>query len=63
MLLAITTLNKKVDSDSGEVSKHLGEIADSMVEWEGKIAEELGLTDPEVEAIKCQWPLNIVLQK
>ena len=62
-MLATTTLNKKVDSDSGEVYKHLGEIADSMVEWEGKIAEGLGLTDPEVEAIKYQWPSNIVLQK
>lgn len=41
-----------IDSDSGGVSKHLGQIADSMVEWEGSIAEALGLTEPQIANIR-----------
>ena len=33
-------------------AKILGEIADEMYEWEGRIADELGLSQPEVAAIK-----------
>ena len=42
-LLVVTTLNKEIDSDSGDVPKHLGEIADSVAEWEGKLLKSLGL--------------------
>ena len=45
-------LDQVLDVDSGGVSKHLGQIADSMHEWEGSIAEGLGLTPAEVESIK-----------
>ena len=56
-------MNKEIDSDSGGVPKHLGEIADSIAEWEGKIAEELGLTDADIANIKCQWPSDHRMQK
>ena len=58
----VTTLNKEIDSDSGGVPKHLGEIADSIAEWEGKIAEELRLTEADVVAIKIQYPSNHRMQ-
>jgi hypothetical protein len=35
-------------------TKHIGEIADNMCHWEGKIAEVLGLTLPEVTGIKLK---------
>jgi hypothetical protein len=41
-----------LDSMNENVPKHLGLIADSMCEWEGRIAEALGLTEAEVKDIK-----------
>ena len=43
-------------------SKHIGEIADKMCAWEGKIAEELGLTLPEVAEIKMKHDRELKLQ-
>ena len=43
-------------------SKHLGQIADSMYEWEGAIADELGLTPADVAAIKTKYPTQLKLQ-
>ena len=43
-------------------SKHLGQIADSMYEWEGAIAEELGLTTADVAAINTKHPKELKLQ-
>lgn len=43
-------------------SKHLGLIADSMYEWEGAIAEELGLTTADVAAINTKYPKELKLQ-
>ena len=45
-------LDQILDFDSGGVPKHLGQIADSIDEWEGRIAEGLGLTTTEVNSIK-----------
>ena len=45
------------------VSKHLGEIADHMSEWEGPIAECLGLSDPEIANVKAKHPGKLQLQK
>ena len=42
--------------DGDGVSKHLGQIADSMSEWEGRIADELGLKNADVAAIKNDYP-------
>ena len=45
-------LNQVVDSENGGISKHLGEIAEQMYEWEGKVSDELGLTKADVNNIK-----------
>ena len=39
-------------ASDGEVSKHLGQIADDMCEWEGPISEQLGLTEEQYRAAK-----------
>ncbi|MCG8622465.1 MAG: hypothetical protein MJE68_10780 [Proteobacteria bacterium] len=41
---------------------HLGQIADSMVEWEGLIADELKLTPADVADIKTKYPQRLKLQ-
>ena len=43
-------------------AKHLGQIADAMTEWEGKIAEELQLSEADVAAIKTKHPMDLKLQ-
>ena len=53
-------LNLVVDGDG--VPKHLGQIADSMSEWEGRIADELGLKNADVAAIKSEYPNKLRLQ-
>ena len=55
-------LDLVLDSDNNGVSKHLGEIADQMSEWEGPIAECLGLTHPEIVGVKTKYPENLRLQ-
>ena len=62
-LLVATMLDKEIDSESDGVPKHLGQVADSMSEWEGPIAEALELSGPVVADIKCQWPKNLKMQK
>ena len=42
--------------------KHLGQIANSMHEWEGRVADELGLTRADVARIKTKYPSNLELQ-
>jgi hypothetical protein len=53
--------NQVLDFNNG-VSLHLGQIADNMHEWEGPIAEQLGLTLADVAAINTQYPKNLKLQ-
>ena len=55
-------LDQVVDCGSGGVSKHLGQIADSMNEWEGPVAEELGLSPADITAIKTAHPSDFKLQ-
>ena len=57
-----TCLDQIVDYSSGGVTKHLGKIADSMSEWEGSIAEQLGLTPADVAAINTKHPSELRLQ-
>ena len=57
-----TKLDDVLDSGSDGVPKHLGQIADSMYEWEGSIAEELGLTLADVAEIKKKHACEIKLQ-
>ena len=51
-----------LDAEHGGVSKHLGQIADTMYEWEGPIAEQLELTRANVAAIKTKYPGELTLQ-
>ena len=45
-------LDEVLDSEHGGVPLHLGQIADSMSEWEGSVADQLGLGPADVAAIK-----------
>ena len=51
-----------MDSNNDGVSSHLGQIADKMCEWEGAIAEQLGLTPADVAAINVECPKSLKLQ-
>jgi hypothetical protein len=55
-------LDEILDYDSGGISKHLGQIADSMDEWEGPVAEQLGLSPADITAIKKDNLLDFKLQ-
>ena len=55
-------MNLVLDCENNGVSKHLGQIADSMFEWEGKIADELGLTFAEVANFRKKYPYSPNLQ-
>ena len=45
-------LDQVLDFEHGGVLRHLGQIADSMDEWEGSVADQLGLVLADVAAIK-----------
>ena len=51
-----------IDSRHDGVSKHLGQIADAMYEWEGAVAEQLNLTEADIAAIKMKHPGELKLQ-
>ena len=51
-----------IDSANGGVHKHIGQIADSMTEWQGPIAEELNLTPAQISGIREMYPGNLSLQ-
>ena len=55
-------LESVLDSNHDGVPKHLGQIVDCMSEWEGKIADELGLKLGDVNSIKSEYPTNLKLQ-
>ena len=55
-------LDDVLDSRNDGVPKHLGQIADSMYEWEGPVADELGLTQADVANIKTKYPNQMDLQ-
>lgn len=56
-------LDQVLDSGNRDVSKHLGRIADSMCEWEGRVAEVLELSSADVENIKEKHKQKFNLQK
>ena len=55
-------LDHVIDSDHGGVLKHLGQIADTMYEWEGRVADSLGLHQCDVAGIKEAHPGKLQLQ-
>ena len=56
------TLDDILDSKNGGVSKHLGQIADFMYEWEGLIAEHLELSPADIANIKKKHAGELKLQ-
>ena len=54
-------LDQVIDAENRS-SKHLGQIADSMTEWEGTIADNLDLTPSDVKAIKTKYQNELHLQ-
>ena len=58
-MLLPTKLDQVLDFDNGDVPLHLGKIADSMHEWEGPVAEQLGLTLVDIAAIRTKHPLDL----
>ena len=48
--------NDVIDSGNGGVSKHLGQIAEKMYEWEGPVAEQLDLTQADIADINVKHP-------
>lgn len=54
--------NEEIDLRHGGVSIHLGQIADIMYEWEGPVAEYLGLTRADIAAIKTKYPRELKLR-
>lgn len=52
-------MEQVIDSENDGVPKHLGQIASSMYEWEGSVADMLGLTVAEVADIKQERKLNL----
>lgn len=55
-------LNEVLDFGHSGVPKHLGIIAKTMYEWEGPVADSLGLTAADVAAIKTMYPGELLLQ-
>ena len=58
----VTILDKEIDFFHSGVPKHLGQIAKSLCEWEGRIADELGLSTSDVNGVKHKFPLNLEMQ-
>ena len=47
----------------GTVDKHLGRIAAQMINWEGTIGDNLGLTRVDIANVKEKYPQNPELQR
>ena len=61
-------LDQEIDFENRSISgqtipKHLGRIADSMTEWEGTVADCLGLSLPDRHDIKENYPNKPKLQR
>ena len=48
-------LDQKLDGDHNEVLLHLGYIAKNIPEWEGRVADNLGLSYVDVSDIKKKF--------
>ena len=55
-------LDQVLGTGLSDASKHLGQIAESMYEWEGLVADQLGLSLADVNEIKTQHPMKLKLQ-
>ena len=62
LLLGKFHLEKEIDGNNRGVLKHLGQIGDSMEEWEGPISDGLELTRADIRSIHTKHPNNLRLQ-
>ena len=53
----------KQDIQGGTIPLHIGKIAAHMTDWEGTIADHLGLTDGERKDISGRYPQKLDLQR
>ena len=52
-----------LDFENNIVSRqHIDQVADSISEWQGPVAEQLGLTSADIAAIKAKHPTELKLQ-
>ncbi len=56
-------LSKKLDFENEGLDVHLGEIADSMINWREKLATPLGLSEAEVHDIIFSNEKQPILQQ
>jgi hypothetical protein len=61
-------LDREIDfehrDDRGQlIPQHLGKIAESMIDWEGAIADHLGLSEPDRSDIRGRNPTQPKLQR
>ena len=61
-------LDREIDFDHRDgrgqvIPEHLGRIAESMVEWEGVIADQLGLGEPDRSDVRKRNPNRPSLQR
>ena len=54
--------NNYYDISDEVIEKHLGQIAEVIVQWEGVVADELRLTSSDVAAILIKYPRSQNLQ-
>ena len=55
-------LDNTIDFENGGVPTHLGAIAEAMDEWEGRVADVLGLRTVDVSVIKAKHKDSLTLQ-
>ena len=54
---------KNYFEDDGVLTHYqVGQISECMREWQGRIADELGLTPTDVDDIKMMHPFRLTLQ-
>ena len=51
-----------IDFEHAGVPEHLGQIAEIIRQWEGRISDKLQLKSTDVAAIKLKYPLELKLQ-
>jgi hypothetical protein len=61
-------LDREIDfehrDDRGQlIPQHLGKMAESMTDWEGAIADHLGLSEPDRSDIRDRNPTQPKLQR
>ena len=55
-------LDNTIDFEHGGVPTHMGAIAEAMDEWEGRVADVLGLRTVDVSDIKAKHKDSLTLQ-